>query len=74
MNAEPNTFFSNTLLALSTFFMWLLRFTSNNIISILTIVVLIFTALNQFTGWRKDRLAKRKLEIELEQLEKIRKN
>ncbi len=59
-----NDYMSNFLLSLSTFLIWLTTFLNNHAIGIMTFVVLFFTALNQYSGWRKNKAEEKKIEKE----------
>jgi len=60
---------SNIWLALSTFFIWLYSTFQNHFVGVMTGLILILTALNQYRGWRNRMLDKKIKELEIKKLE-----
>ncbi len=58
---DSNISFSNVLMSLSTFLIWLGTFIKNNTISVLTVLVLILTALNQYYSYKKNKADYKKI-------------
>lgn len=66
-----NDHLGNFAIALCAFFMWLSTIIQNHYVGVMGAVVLLFTALNQYRGWRNRLLDKRRLELEIKRLEKM---
>jgi cytochrome c biogenesis protein CcdA len=63
-----NEYVATVMLALTSFFVFLTSLTQTHFIGIFTIVMLIATSLHQYQAYRKTKLEKRKLELEIKKL------